>query len=176
MESLSLPTRTPAARPRLRWRRSWRDGSVTQRRIRAIAICVFRDGDRLLAGEGYDSVKRETFYRPLGGAIEFGERSADTVARELREEIGAETINLRHLGTIENIFTCEGASGREIVQVYAGDLADRSLYECDVIEGHEDGPNGPLAFRAVWMPIAGLAAGCAPIYPDGLLDLLRERH
>jgi len=40
--------------------------------IRPLAIYLFRDGDRILVGEGNDPVKRETFYRPLGGGIEFG--------------------------------------------------------------------------------------------------------
>lgn len=34
--------------------------------IRPIAICVFRRDNRILVGEGYDPVKKESFYRPLG--------------------------------------------------------------------------------------------------------------
>lgn len=41
--------------------------------IRPLAICVFRHAGRILVAEGTDEVKGETFYRPLGGAIEFGE-------------------------------------------------------------------------------------------------------
>jgi hypothetical protein len=41
-------------------------------KIRPIAICVFRHKDRILVAEGYDPVKKQTFYRPLGGVIEFG--------------------------------------------------------------------------------------------------------
>ena len=59
-------------------------------RVRAIAICLFRRGDKILALEGYDEVKRQTFYRPLGGTIEFGEHSSQTVVRELREELSIE--------------------------------------------------------------------------------------
>jgi 8-oxo-dGTP pyrophosphatase MutT (NUDIX family) len=140
--------------------------------IRAIAICVFRNGGRILAGEGYDSRKNQTFYRPLGGAIEFGEQSPDTIIRELREEIGAEVANLRYLGTLENIFTFEGEAGHEIVQVFDGDLVDTSLYEREAIDGSEDAPTGPLPFKAVWMPLAHFAEGRAPLYPHGLLELL----
>ena len=68
--------------------------------IRAIAICVFRHGDKILAAEGFDSIKQQTFYRPLGGTIEFGEHSSETVRRELLEELGAEVTNLRYLGTL----------------------------------------------------------------------------
>jgi NADH pyrophosphatase NudC (nudix superfamily) len=63
---------------------------VKKKRIRPLAICVFRKDGRILVAEGYDPVKDHTFYRPLGGAIEFGETSRQTVSRELMEEIGAE--------------------------------------------------------------------------------------
>jgi hypothetical protein len=35
--------------------------------IRPLAICIFRDGDRILVGLGFDPTKQEQFYRPLGG-------------------------------------------------------------------------------------------------------------
>ncbi len=44
-----------------------------KKRVRPLAICVFRHHDRILVMEGYDPVKKEHFYRPLGGGIEFGE-------------------------------------------------------------------------------------------------------
>ena len=59
-------------------------------KIRPLAICIFRKNDRILVAEGYDPVKNEHFYRPLGGGIEFGEYSEQTIRRELMEEIGAE--------------------------------------------------------------------------------------
>ena len=71
--------------------------------VRGLAICLFRQGGRILVAEGYDPVKREVFYRPLGGGIEFGERSEETVRRELLEEIHAEVSDLHYLFTLENI-------------------------------------------------------------------------
>lgn len=138
--------------------------------IRPIAICVFRHNGRILAAEGRDPLKRRTFYRPLGGAIEFGEYSADTIARELSEELGAAVVDIRYLGAIENVFTYDGQTGHEIVMVYDGAFADRSLYERPVIEGVED--NG-LSFRAVWVKLADCDDPAAPpLYPTGLLKLL----
>ena len=64
-------------------------GVLDTQRIRTIAICLFSHNGGILVAEGIDAVKGETFYRPLGGGIEFGEYGADTVAREIREEIGA---------------------------------------------------------------------------------------
>ena len=45
---------------------------MQQSRIRPLAMCVFRKGERILVAEGYDRVKGEVFHRPLGGAIKFG--------------------------------------------------------------------------------------------------------
>ena len=141
--------------------------------IRPLAICIFRNGGRILVGEGYDPVKRETFYRPLGGGIEFGERAEETIQREVREEIGAEVASLQYLFTLENIFTFNGEPGHEIVMVYDGSLAEGALYERDIIEGNEFDPFRKAPLKAVWMRIEEFGPD-APLYPNGLLERLRE--
>ncbi len=138
------------------------------RQIRPLAICVFRRGDRILVSEGYDPVKQEQFYRPLGGGIEFGETGAEAVRRELMEELGAEVVEIRFIGALENIFTFNGEPGHEIVLVYDGRFADEGLYAREVIEGEED---EGLSFKAYWKPLDEF--GKAPVYPNGLLDLLK---
>ncbi len=140
------------------------------KRIRPIAICVCRDGGRILVAEGRDSKKSQTFYRPLGGTIEFGETGAEAVRREFQEEIGARLSGLRYLGTLENIFTYEGAAGHEIVLVYDGTLADPAFYRKEEIQGDEFG----LKFKAVWKRLDEFGPGKPPVYPDGLLDLLAK--
>ncbi len=136
--------------------------------IRPLAICVFRRGDRILVSEGYDPVKQEPFYRPLGGGIEFGESGAQAVRRELMEEIGAEVAEVWFLGALENIFTFNGVPGHEIVLVYDGRFADESLYARAVIEGEDLGS----PFQAVWKSLDEFQPG-TPVYPTGLLGLLK---
>lgn len=138
--------------------------------IRAIAICVFRNGDRILVSEGVDSVKQESFYRPLGGMIEFGEKSEETIRRELMEEINAEVTDLRYLGLLENIFVYEAERGHEIVLVYDGKFADRSLYEKTVIFGDELG--SPI--QAIWVTLSELGSKKPPLYPVGLAEILQK--
>src|SRR4026208_1142311 len=106
-----------------------------KKRIRPLAICIFRHYDHILVAEGYDPVKKELFYRPLGGGIEFGEYSAQTIQRELQEEIGAEVRDLKYLGTLENVFVFNGSPGHEMVQIFDGSLKDAQLYEQTVILG-----------------------------------------
>jgi 8-oxo-dGTP pyrophosphatase MutT (NUDIX family) len=145
-------------------------------RIRPIAICLFSHDGRILVAEGLDPVKGEKFYRPIGGAIEFGERGAETLIREVQEELKAEISSLRYLGAVENIFTYNGQRGHEIVLVYDGSFVDPSLYERVEIEGREhDGSS----FRAVWRSISQIRGEGKPIYPSGLAEMLaaaKERN
>jgi 8-oxo-dGTP pyrophosphatase MutT (NUDIX family) len=138
-------------------------------KIRPLAIGIFRRNDEILVFEGYDPQKRQVFYRPLGGAIEFGEYGHQALAREMREEIGARVKDLRYLDVRENIFVYDGQLGHEIVLVYEGSLADDAVYNVDSFTGHED---DGTAFKVVWRSLADFRRGEAPLYPDGLLALL----
>ena len=60
--------------------------------IRPIALGLAVKNNKLLVSEGFDKVKNETFYRCLGGGIEFLEKSSDALKREFKEEIGANII------------------------------------------------------------------------------------
>ena len=143
---------------------------MAKRNIRPIAICVIRREGRVLVFEGHDSVKGDHFYRPLGGTIEFGEPSEAAVRRELMEEIGAELANLHLLGTLENIFTLNGAPTHEIVFVYEAGLADPSAYDGGPIHGSED-DGSPI--EAVWKPVEDFRERGARLVPDGLLPMLQ---
>jgi 8-oxo-dGTP pyrophosphatase MutT (NUDIX family) len=140
-------------------------------RIRPLAICVFRYHNCILVAEGYDPAKNEFFYRPLGGGIEFGEYSEQTICRELLEEIGAEVSNLKYLGTLENVYDFNGTPGHEIVQIYDGVLKDPELYEKTEIIGRE--LDIDVSFRAVWKNLEEFGAGKSILYPTGLLALLK---
>jgi 8-oxo-dGTP pyrophosphatase MutT (NUDIX family) len=138
--------------------------------VRPIAICVFRHDGRILVAEGFDPIQHQKFYRPLGGTIEFGEPSADTIARELREELSATVGDLRYLGTLENIFVYDGEMGHEIVLVYDGEFTNPALYELETLDGVED---DGASFRAVWLRLTDCRAPATPpLYPAGLFELL----
>ena len=136
--------------------------------IRPIVICVFRDKDRLFLAEYYDPSKKETFYRPLGGAIAFGEYSRECIVREIQEEMGAEIKDLTYIDMMENIFIFDGKPGHEIVLVYEANFVDSRLYEAESVRCEENGGE----FVAVWKSISEFRAGKVPLYPEGLLDLL----
>ena len=141
--------------------------------IRPLAICLFRHNDKILVSEEHDPSKGETFYRPLGGGIEFGEHSVETIRRELIEEIGAEVKDLIYLGTLENIFTFNGEPGHEIVQVYDGVLVESGLYRQAVISGHEAEVNQSM--KVIWKRLDDFGLGKAILYPAGLLEMLAQK-
>ncbi len=148
------------------------EGNVLKKnRIRVLSLGIFRRGDSIFVAEGYDPTKAETFYRPLGGGVEFGEQAADALVREMREETGLEVRNLRYAGMCENIFTYLGQPGHEIVLLYEADFADPTVYENDEMICQED---DELPFKAVWKPLSEFGINRdGPLYPDGLMKLLR---
>jgi 8-oxo-dGTP pyrophosphatase MutT (NUDIX family) len=142
-------------------------------RVRPIALAIIWRGDEILVSEGYNDVKRETFYRPLGGAIEFGEYGQAAVAREFMEEINEVITVRRYLATFENIFTYNGKPGHEIVRLYECEFVDAAVYERETMTGEDD---NTVLFTTRWLPLAYFQQGNAPLYPDGLLEMLLARE
>jgi hypothetical protein len=72
---------------------------------------------------------------------------------------------------LENIFTFEGTPGHDIFLVFEAEFVDASFYELDTIEVelHKGEP-----IKASWKPVAFFRRGEAPLYPEGLLDLLED--
>ena len=104
--------------------------------IRPLALAVFRDGSRILVEDNAAWDRRDWFYRPPGGGVEFGERAEDALRREMHEEFNAEVTDVRLLGTLESIFDYHGQQGHEIVFVFDARFADASHYAADRIVGH----------------------------------------
>ncbi|MCL4559727.1 MAG: NUDIX hydrolase [Chloroflexi bacterium] len=144
---------------------------MTIGKIRPIAICIIWYEGKILVAEGYDAIKHEIFYRPLGGGIQFGETGKDTIVRELKEEIGADVTDLHYLGTFENLFTLNGEPGHEIVLVYRGTLDDPSNFAYPRFLGKEDNDQ---PFYAAWISLDDFIQGKAILYPEGLVKLLNS--
>ncbi len=126
------------------------------------AMCIFRRLDgKLLFSRGYDSGKQEAFLRPLGGHVEFGETGEETIRREMQEEVRCDALDVRFLSVIENRFTYNGKQQHEIILVYEGKLADKTLYEKERFafkEGERDAEAG-------WYSRADIGKERLHVYP-----------
>jgi ADP-ribose pyrophosphatase YjhB (NUDIX family) len=147
-------------------------GNHGGRRIRPKAVCVCWRGTDILVGEAFDRTKNETFYGPPGGGVEFGERAADAVSREMMEELNAVISGVQQIGVLENIFVYEGQPGHELTFFFEAVLDRRELYEREEIDGIE----GQHPYKVRWMRLEEFAPGGAPLYPEGLYKLLQDRR
>ncbi len=57
-------------------------------------------------------------YALIGGRVAIGENSADTVKREIKEEVGKEIEITGYISTIENFFEMKGSNYHEIMFVH----------------------------------------------------------
>jgi len=137
--------------------------------IRLLALGLIRDGNRIFVSEGYDPVKQETFYRALGGGVDFGETSHAALQREFQEEIQADLTNIRYLGCIENLFTFNGRQGHEIIQLYQCDFADPKFYQLESLIFSESETH---KHKALWIDIARFKSGDFRLVPDVFFEYL----
>ena len=141
-------------------------------KIRVIVLALIRSGDRIFVSEGYDPVKQETFYRALGGGLEFGERSIDALQREFQEEIKAELTNIKYLACLENIFVFNGKKGHELIQLYQCDFADRKFYQLESLAFADAGLE--CEFTALWMPVDRFLSGELRLVPDNFINYCED--
>jgi len=135
-------------------------------KIRLLALGLIRDRDRLFMSQGYDSRKKEIFYRVMGGGVDFGEYSRDALQREFKEEIEAELTNIKYLGCIENIFIFDGKEGHELIQLYKCDFADRKFYQIEKLAFWEK----ERKKTALWVSIDRFKSGELKIVPENFLE------
>jgi 8-oxo-dGTP pyrophosphatase MutT (NUDIX family) len=132
--------------------------------IRVLALGLILDGSRTFVSQGYDSKKAQTYYRSLGGGVDFGETSAQALEREFQEELGTKLTNIRYLCCLENIFEFNGKPGHEIIQLYACDFLDRHFYEIESMEFNE----GKRKKIALWVDCDRFRSAELPLYPQGI--------
>ncbi|GGH60444.1 NUDIX hydrolase [Paenibacillus silvae] len=138
--------------------------------IRTVALAIFtRNDDEVLVQEFQFPGISTTFYRPVGGTVEFGENSEHTLTREIREELNQEIEVPQLVAVIENIFGVE-ETGHEIDFIYEAKFKNTYVYSQTELQGTE----GKESYRAVWKSIHDFDETKADIklVPDGLLALL----
>lgn len=128
--------------------------------IRPIVLGLAIKDGKLLVGEGFDKIKNQTFYRCLGGGIEFLEKSSDSLKREFKEEIDADITIKDFLGVSENIFTYNGNKAHELILFYSIEVKDEDYKEeYHIIDGSAD-------YKAKWISIEDFKSKNKILYPE----------
>jgi ADP-ribose pyrophosphatase YjhB (NUDIX family) len=136
--------------------------------IRPLVLCIVKNKDKVLVMRGHDSVKNQTFYRLLGGGIDFNELGEDALKREFQEELGTELQNITFITTTENIFEFDGKKGHEIILVFEADLANKELYEKESLSVLDSSDN----YQVSWENISDFKDKKLIFYPEQVIDYL----
>lgn len=138
--------------------------------IRVKAYAVFRRGKEILVNEIRENDGTVIGFRIPGGHVEFGEKSIDSLKREISEELNTEGENFQALPVMEYLFHYAGKARHDLIFNYTVDFKDKSFYERETIEAFED--NG-TPFELFWLDPEQCPEGTT-ILPTGLLDLLAD--
>jgi 8-oxo-dGTP pyrophosphatase MutT (NUDIX family) len=124
-------------------------GDGTGFKVRAAAVIV--RGDRVLMHRKRDE---DRWYLP-GGTGEHGETTAETLVRELREELRIDAEVGRLLWVVEHLFETPNRRWHQLTWIFETSLPG----DCDAVRREtweHDEPEGPVVFR--WLPFAELTA------------------
>ena len=135
--------------------------------IRPIVLGIVKKDNKILVSEGYDKIKKETFYRSIGGGIEFLENSKDALKREFKEELNIDINVEEFLGISENIFTYNGRNAHELILFYNVGINDYDYKEkYHIIDDN-------CETDAMWIDIDKFVKGELKIYPEEIFKYLK---
>lgn len=134
--------------------------------IRPIVLGIAKENNKILVSEGYDKITNKTFYRCLGGGIEFLETSQEALKREYKEELGIEIEVNDFCGIAENIFTYEGKNAHEIILFYNIKIKENDLKE----KYHIIDEN--CETDAVWIDVDEFKNNNKILYPEQIFKYL----
>ena len=137
-------------------------------RIRNKVIISILNNGEILLSEGYDPVRDFKFYIPIGGGVEFGESIQEAADRELREEIGLESHELKFEDFYESFFEFKGKKEHEVMFHYSCIVSDKTRISIPTAGEESDGEVIPL----IWLSKPKLAALKESIIPQGIYDAL----
>ena len=133
---------------------------MSKKTISVKVMCLIQHNGKLLVNKGYDNAKKQTFYRLVGGKVEFGEKMEDTIKREIKEELNSSVKSINFVTAKEEIFTYEGEIGHEVNFLYKVTLDNKELFEKEVIPNPDSDE-----FPAVWIFITDVLKKKVILYP-----------
>lgn len=140
------------------------------KRIRPIALGLIEHEGHVFVSKGRDRLTQTTFYRFLGGGIDFGETSQAALEREFVEEIQAKLTDVEYLTCLDNIFTLNGKPKHELIQLFRARFVDPAFYQ---LEETFDLIEGDRLEAAFWLSTTQILSGECQLVPENCLKYLR---
>lgn len=108
-------------------------------------------------------------YALIGGRVEIGENSVDTVRREIKEELGKDVEMTGYVATIENFFDVEGSKYHEILFVHKVEFIDENDKKIEYTMKNIEGKD---YLRYEWLDLEKIDE--YPILPKIIKEVLKE--
>ena len=108
-------------------------------------------------------------YALIGGRVEIGENSVDTIKREIKEELGKNIEITGYISTIENFFEMEGSKYHEIMFVHKIEFTNE---EDKKIENTMKNVEGKEYLQYDWIDLESIDN--YPLLPIAIKDILKE--
>jgi ADP-ribose pyrophosphatase YjhB (NUDIX family) len=137
--------------------------------IRPIALGLLEHEGHIFVSDGADPKTHQPFCRFLGGGIDFGETSQAALAREFQEEIQAELTEIEYITCLDNIFTFNGKTKHELIQLFRARFVDAAFYQLDEIFPLVEGDS---VTQAYWLKTQRVLTGEYRLVPESCLAFL----
>lgn len=108
-------------------------------------------------------------YTLIGGRVEIGENSADTVIREVKEELGKDIEIIGYISTIENFFEMKGSKYHEIMFVHKIEFTNEEDKKIEYTMKNVEGKN---YLQYEWIDLDKIDE--YPLLPKVIKDVLKE--
>ena len=108
-------------------------------------------------------------YALIGGRVEIGENSVDTIIREIKEELGKDVEITGYVATIENFFNVDGLKYHEILFVHKVEFIDENDKKIEYTMKNIEGKD---YLRYEWLDLEKIDE--YPILPKIIKEVLKE--
>ena len=108
-------------------------------------------------------------YALIGGRVEIGENSVDTIRREIKEELGKDVEITGYVATIENFFNVDGLKYHEILFVHKVEFIDENDKKIEYTMKNIEGKD---YLRYEWLDLEKIDE--YPILPKIIKEVLKE--
>ena len=110
-------------------------------------------------------------YALIGGRVEIGESSANTIKREIKEELGKDIEITGYISTIENFFELKDLKYHEIMFVYKAEFCDEEDKKIEhAMENVEEGGERDIHYE--WIDINDLEK--CHLKPQKIIDVIKN--